>query len=129
MTNAAYSCDCVYYCWEYIIEHPGFESKVSQFMNKSTLRFMFFFPFLTGAYSLPNSGRPISSGDAGSYPSGYVPISNAPSSVAPAAVVAKLQGSWPGGVPPNQDGGMYGNYDGYPASEQAGYPQNIYQQY
>lgn len=45
MTNAAYSCDCVYYCWEYIIEHPGFESKVSQFMNKSTLRFMFFFSF------------------------------------------------------------------------------------
>ena len=83
----------------------------------------------TGAYSLPNSGRPISSAEAGSYPSGYVPISNAPSSVAPAAVVAKLQGSWPGGVPPNQDGGMYGNYDGYPPSEQAGYPQNIYQQY
>lgn len=129
MTNAAHSCDCVYYCWEYIIEHPGLEGKASQFMNESTLRFMFFFSFLTGAYSLPNSGRPISSGDAGSYPSGYVPISNAPSSVAPAAVVAKLQGSWPGGVPPNQDGGMYGNYDGYPASEQAGYPQNIYQQY
>lgn len=56
-------------------------------------------------------------------------MSNAGSSVAPAAVVAKLQGSWPGGVPPNQDGGMYGNYDGYPTSEQAGYPQNIYQQY
>lgn len=128
MTNAAHSCDCVYYCWEYIIEHPGLEGKASQFMNESTLRFVFF-SFLTGAYSLPNSGRPISSGDAGSYPSGYVPISNAPSSVAPAAVVAKLQGSWPGGVPPNQDGGMYGNYDGYPASEQAGYPQNIYQQY
>jgi len=86
-------------------------------------------PLPPGAYNLPNSGRPISSGDAGSYPSGYVPISNAPSSVAPAAVVAKLQGSWPGGVPPNQDGGMYGNYDGYPANEQAGYPQNIYQQY
>ncbi|XP_078366139.1 putative RNA-binding protein 46 isoform X2 [Oculina patagonica] len=86
-------------------------------------------PLPPGAYSLPNSGRPISSVDAGSYPSGYVPISNAPSSVAPAAVVAKLQGSWPGGVPPNQDGGMYGNYDGYPTSEQTGYPQNIYQQY
>lgn len=83
----------------------------------------------TGAYSLPNSGRPISSAEAGSYPSGYVPISNAPSSVAPAAVVAKMQGSWPGGVPPSQEGGMYGNYDGYPAGEQGGYPQNIYQQY
>lgn len=87
-------------------------------------------PLPPGAYSLPNSGRPISSAEGGSYPSGYVPISNAPSSVAPAhaAVVAKLQGSWPGGVPQNQDGGMYGNYDGYPPSEQ-GYPQNIYQQY
>jgi len=98
-------------------------------MKACVLDVLFFFLFLTGAYNLPNSGRPISSGDAGSYPSGYVPISNAPSSVAPAAVVAKLQGSWPGGVPPNQDGGMYGNYDGYPANEQAGYPQNIYQQY
>jgi len=44
-------------------------------------------------------------------------------------VVAKLQGSWPGGVPPNQDAAMYGNYDGYPTGEQGGYPQNIYQQY
>lgn len=94
-----------------------------------SLQVIFFLGISTGAYSLPNSGRPISSAEVGSYPSGYVPISNAPSSVAPAAVVAKLQGSWPGGVPPNQDGGMYGNYDGYPAGEQGGYPQNIYQQY
>ncbi|KAM7451805.1 RNA-binding protein 47 [Porites harrisoni] len=86
-------------------------------------------PLPPGAYSLPNSGRPISSAEAGSYASGYVPISNAPSSVASAAVVAKLQGSWPGGVPPNQDAAMYGNYDGYPTGEQGGYPQNIYQQY
>lgn len=91
--------------------------------------FTFFFCFPAGAYSLPNSGRPISSAEAGSYASGYVPISNAPSSVASAAVVAKLQGSWPGGVPPNQDAAMYGNYDGYPTGEQGGYPQNIYQQY
>ncbi|XP_022805999.1 APOBEC1 complementation factor-like isoform X2 [Stylophora pistillata] len=82
-----------------------------------------------GAYSLPNSGRPISSVDGGSYPSGYVPISNAPTSVAPPAVVAKMQGSWPGGVPPSQDGGMYGSYEGYPTSDQGGYPQNIYPQY
>ncbi|XP_027051802.1 probable RNA-binding protein 46 isoform X2 [Pocillopora verrucosa] len=86
-------------------------------------------PLPPGAYSLPNSGRPISSVDGGSYPSGYVPISNAPTSVAPPAVVAKMQGSWPGGVPPTQDGGMYGGYDGYPTSEQGGYPQNIYPQY
>lgn len=38
------------------------------------------------------------------------------------AVVAKM---WPGGVPPNHDGNVYSNYDGYP--DQQGYPQNIYQ--
>ena len=86
---------------------------------------------LPGAYSLPNSGRPINSAEGGSYPSGYVPISNTPSTVAPAhaQVVAKLQGSWQGGVPPNQDGGMYGGFDGYPPTEQGAYPPNIYQQY
>ncbi|XP_015764160.1 PREDICTED: probable RNA-binding protein 46 [Acropora digitifera] len=88
-------------------------------------------PLPPGAYSLPNSGRPINSAEGGSYPSGYVPISNTPSSVAPAhaQVVAKLQGSWQGGVPPNQDGGMYGGFDGYPPTEQGAYPPNIYQQY
>ena len=85
--------------------------------------------FSPGAYNLQNAGRPITSADAGSYPSGYAPITQTPSSVAPAAVVAKLQASWPGGVPPSQDGAMYGNYDGYPTNDQAGYPQNIYQQY
>ena len=63
--------------------------------------------------------------EAGSFP-GYVSITNAPTTVGTAAVVAKM--SWPGGVQPAQDGNVYGNYDGYPA-EQQGYPQNMYQQY
>ena len=80
------------------------------------------FSFPTGAYSIPSSGRPVNSAET--YTPGYVPITNAPSTVAP-AVVAKM-GSWPGGVPQGQDGSMYGSYEGYPGDQ--GY-QNIYQQY
>lgn len=59
-------------------------------MNESILRFMFFFFFLIGVYSLSNFGRLISSGDVGSYFFGYVFISNVFSSVAFVVVVVKL---------------------------------------
>lgn len=69
------------------------------------------------AYSIHN--RP--GNDNNSYTTAFVPMSQAPTSPG-GAVVAKI---WPGGVPPNQDGNVYNNYDGY--AEQQGYPQNIYQ--
>lgn len=67
-------------------------------------------------------------GDPATYP-GYVSVANGPTSpVAGTAVLTKVQGPWPAGVPPAQDqNGVYGSFESYPDPQQ--YSPGIYAQY